>query len=519
MCHDTKSSFGLVAKKLEIGSNDFLVGCLYMSVAEPRTPTKKPTEEQPASTRGDIQNITDIISNDVSAENLAKGNKLMNGSQGTAVKDQQSLSTINTTDSKPAQQLTVLSNSTSHKTSDNDMPSDIKVEIETKPMASTKQSAVEKIVNDAHIANDTQNTLKPNTDLLNKTSILASHKGNKFSQKNNKIVEDLASAKAPNTTSKGNEESLAKQKSPDSGSADDGSATLHILNALQGAFKVAKQKGEVGIHTGKSLTTENGIRVTAGETNLTQKGKSVVLQQGQTGLHSPITPNKVTNENAPKQFNLHFEFPNGPNQGNNYRQSVNGLPGPANFPLSGQLAQTAAKVLGFVQNAFKGQPKPPVYQQVGSQNTKGAGLPFMKQQQQQPQHHQQQQFHRPVDYYKQPMHPQANFRPPIFRTAPAHALLGRPLTNPFVIKGQHSQSAFKQAPFVNSGYSYPYPFKNWRGVASVGKQSLVGNSASYPNISPTKPFHEKTSARLDDDMSTRTPTKYGREQRQFDRDL
>ena len=508
MCHDTKSTFGLVAKKLEIGSNDFLVGCLYMSVAVPRIPTKKPTEEQPASTRGDIHNITGIISNDVSAENLAKGTKLMNGSQNMTAKDQQTLSTINTTGSKPVQHLQVLSNSTSDETSGNDLPSDIKVEIEKKPMVSTKQSVNEKIVNDAHTANDTQNALKLNTDLLNKTSILAYHKGNKVSHKNNKTVKDLPSPKAPNTTSKGNEKSLANQKSPDSGSADDGSAALHILNALQGAFKVAKQQGEVGIHTGKNLTSENGIGVAAGETNLTQKVNSVVMQTDQTALQLPITSNKVTNENAPKQFNLHFEFPNGPNQGHNFRQTVNGLSGPANFPLPGQLAQIAVKALGFVHNAFKGQPKQQGYQQVGLQHTKGAALPFMKQQQP-PQQHQQQQFRRPVNYYKQPMHPQANYRAPVFRTASAHALPGTPLANPYVMKGQHSQSAFKQAPFVNSGYSYPNPFKNWRGVASVGKQSF-GNSASYPNVSPTKPFQEKSSARLADDMSTKIPNKYGR---------
>ena len=509
MCHDTKSAFGLVAKKLEIGSNDFLVGCLYMSVAVTNSPTKKITTDENGTVRTNIHNITGIISNDVSPENLAKADNFNSGSKSKVVinNDQQSVGKSNATVSK-LQQPKLLSNSTSVKNTGAAKPMDIAsgnniVANSTKPDV--------KNANDAHVTNVTQNTLKPNIDLLNKTNILASHKATSLTRNNNKTLKDHATVtlqnqfEASGNANKGNQKGLSKQKSPYSESADEGSAALHIQNALQGAFMTAKhaQQTQTGLANGKNLKLAKGINVAEGTPNQLHKGSSPALQQNQNGLHLPIGPNKAANQNGPSQFNLHFEFPIGQTQGNNFHQTVNGLPGPAQLALPGQLAEITAKALGLIKSGVNNQQN----HQMGLQFTKGVGLPLQQQQQQQ---QKQQQFHRPVNYLKQQMRPQASFRAPNFLTAPERVTPVRPLANSFAMKGQRPQFAYKQAPLVNSGYNYHYPFKSWRGMASVGKQSLVGNSALFHGITPTKPFIEKTSAKLEDDMSSKIPDKNGR---------
>ena len=517
MCHDTNSTFGLVAKKLEIGSNDFLVGCLYMSVAVTNNPTKKITTDENGTARANIHNITSIISNDVSPENLAKADNFNSGSESKVATNngKQSVGKGNATVGN-LQQPKLLSNPTSDKNIGAAKPMDIAsgnntVANSTKQMVAIKQLNDEKNVNDTHVMNATQNTLKPNIDLLNKTNILASHKATSLLRNNSKTLEHHAAESLQNhfeasgNANTGNQKSLSKQKSPYSESADQGSAALHIQNALQGAFMEAKhaQQTQMGLANGKNLKLAKGIGVAEGTPNQLHKGSSPALQQNQNGLHLPIGPNKAANQNGPSQFNLHFEFPIGQTQGNNFHQTVNGLPGPAQLALPGQLAQITAKALGLMKSGVKNQQN----QQMGLQYSKGAGLPFTQQQQQQ---RKQQQFHRPVNYLKQQMGPQASFRAPNFVTSPEQVTPGRPLANPFAVKGQRPQFAYKQTPLVNSGYNYHYPFKSWGGMVSVGKQSLVGNSALFHGITPTKPFAEKTSAKLEDDMSSKIPDKNGR---------
>ena len=508
MCHDTKSKFGLVARKLEIESNDFLMGCLYMSLAVPNKPTKKTTNDEGGVTRANIHNITGIISNDVSPENLSKADNLNNVSESKVVNDQKSIGKSNATVSD-LQKPKLLSNLTSGKNSSaaksiNEASGNVTV---AKQMVANKQLNDAENVNDTHVTNITQNTLKPNIDLLNKTNILASHKATSPSQGNNTTVGDHAVESLQNhfeasgNANKGNQKSLSKQKSPYSESADEGSAALHIQNALQGAFMAAKQaqQTQMGLANGKNLTFAKGIGVAEEKPNQLNKGSSPALQQNLNGLYLPTGPNKAANVNRPSQFNLHFEFPNGPTQGNHLHQTINGLPAPAQLALPGQLAQITAKALGLIKSEFKNQQN----QQMGLQYTKGAGLPFTQQQQQQ-------QFQRPINYLKQQMRPQASFRGSSFETAPEHVTPRKPLANAFGMKGQRPQFAYKQVPLVNNGYNYHHPYKSWEGMVSVGKQSLVGNSALFHGITPTKPFIEKTSAKLDDDMSSKIPDKNGR---------
>ena len=520
MCHDTKSKFGLVAKKLEIGSNDFLVGCLYMAVAQ--KPTKKDSinkvmKDEDAATRGSIDNLTGIISNDVSAENLAKEH-LGNGHKPTVNKtnDQQVFSNSNETISKNKPQPKLSSNLISGKNS-----SAVKTEDQASVNKTAGNSTKQKIASnatgqmhdvnnaqemnvtnatqnteknvkdgqatnvtqntklrddknlhlkDAQVTNVTQNTQNPKTDLQNKTSTLASNEGEQLPQNDRKKVDHLAAESLQNNfqasgnVNMENQDGMPKQKSLDSETADDGSAVNHIQNTLQGAFMAAKQQVQKGFAAGKP--------------NRQNKGSSPAPQNG------------------PNQFNLHFEFPNDPNQGNNFHKTVNGLPGPVQLALPSQLTQITAKALGLVQNAFKNRQQQQQQQhQMTPQNTKGGvGMPLR------------QQFHQPSNYFKQPMHPQASFRAPNFITAPPPR---KPLANPFAVKGPQPQFAYKQAPLANGGYNYQYPAKGWGGMTSIGKQSLVGNTANFQYSTPTKLFEEKSSAKLDDDMSSKMPDKNG----------
>ena len=116
-----------------------------------------------------------------------------------------------------------------------------------------------------------------------------------------------------------------------------------------------------------------------------------------------------------------------------------------------------------------------------------------------------------MNYGNQQMRPQSMFRAvPNYITAPAPVAPGRPLVNPFAVKGPNSQYAYQPfkpvAPqqLFNNGYHYQYPGKSWRGLVSVGKQSLVGNSAKFHESQEKKlNSQEKSMAKLEDETAAK----------------
>ena len=508
MCHDTKSKFGLVAKKVEIASNDFLVGCLYMIVAQ--NPTKvalvdKAVKEEDAATRGRIHNITGIISNDVSLGNLVK-EIFANGSGNQFNKSIESVLGKNngtTSNDKPQPKLSSTSNSVTNNTAVRAM---VKASVNKTVENSTTKIIESKVtgqlrdaknLKDAHITNVTQTTKKPKIDLQNKTSMLpAAHKGKIVLQNNyNKIQHLAAGSLASGFATNENQDAMLKQKNLDSGSADGGSAVQHLQNTLQSPFMVAKQPAQLG---SQSLNLGKEISLELGKLNQQQKDKN--------GLHPPIAPNKLPDGKGPKQLNLHFEFPNSPNpEGSTFQQTVNAVPGPALFSLPGQLAQITAKALGFVQNAVKNQQRHKQKQMTPQYSKGGAGVHVSKQQQQQ----QQQAFHRPLTYFNQQIRPQTNFGAHNFITVPAQGISGRPLAHQFAVKSPvHSPFVYKPAPLFNSAYNYQYPVKGWRGMVSIGKQSLVGNRPKFQVSTEGKQnLQAKPSPKVDND--NKIPDKTG----------
>lgn len=504
MCHDTSSKFGLVARKVEIKSQDFLLGCLYMAVAQ--KPTKQDLKErlklsdeknESGETKGTIRNVSGIISNDVSADNLIKAHP-GNGSesshdkpeslvdnQSSKTNEQQLLSKSNATvnnDEVPSKlsNSTTGKNITSPKTMDQETNSTSvnNSTKETSDFKSTDQLRDVNVTEDVHVTNVTQ---KPKIDLPNKLA----------AQNDKKKVEDLVannlnnSSKLPANANNGKQVALPEQTNP---SADEGSAAVK---------QTAQALGQ-------------GITSVAAKTNPQYKGDTLALQKNQNGLPSPFAPKPAANANLntlPKQFTMHLEFPNG-KQFQNSTFADGKTPSSSTNQLAQIAAQATAAALGLIQNAVQNQQP----QQQAPKFTKaGAGFPFQQQQRQQ-------KHFQPVNYVNQQMRPQAMFRAvPNYITAPAPMAPGRPLVSPFTVKGRNSQFAYQQfkpaAPqqLFNNGYNYQYPGKGWRGLVSVGKQSLVGNSAKFHGSVENKSnAQEKSNSKLEDETASKISEENGK---------
>lgn len=502
MCHDTKSKFGLVAKKLEIGSNEFLVGCLYMVVAQNPTRKKsfvgKTMKEEDASSRQSIHNITDIISNDVSVKNLAKQLVVGNGTanpvdktighvlskkNGTAKTDQAS--------SKPLSNSTSFGNTTATKAMDKTLVNKAALNSTKKATHSNASKPLndQKTSTDPLVTNFTQNTPTSKTAFQKETNGMAGAlKGKQPLQTDKKKVQDPSPGLSQSTKNNSNKDVGVKQKNPVSGSKAEGSVADDLQNALQGAFMAAKQPAQMGPTAQNSnLGKLEGPALT----KLNHQQKSV------SGQH-PLALNK----NGPKQFDLHFEFPtDSPN-----------LSGPAQFSLPGQLAQITAKALGLFQSAALKNGRQGT-QQMGQHYTKGtAGLPFLHKPQRQ-QRPRPQAFRQPLPYLNQQMplrtkpishhiSPQASPLGPNFINMPVRS--GRPLQHQFAVKspGVQTQFPYTQFPPLYRGYNYQHPMRSeWEGIASVGKQSLEGNRVQYQHNAQgiAQNFRHKTSENLDND--------------------
>ena len=493
MCHDSTNKLGLVARKLDIGSKEFLERCLYMVVAVTPNPTKKVTANQAPTARTNIQEITGDISSALSTENLSKGRNVKNGNKSEVRKndDAQNAGKVNTTLSKTSQ-LESLTNSTSDK---NNSESKRKYEFSSNKTvggsanqtAPTQKLNAEKIVNNSQVTIASQNALKMNLSILNKTNIVTSHP--------EQIL--VHHSKNPQI-------GWWKTIPSDSEPAKAETAALHIQNTLLGAFTAAKQQA-----ISRNSTSANGIGEIAGKVSYqTQNGGSTVLMQNHNSFNFPNEENRTVNSAAygSRIFNQQLIRPNSLNQGNKFLAMTNRAPARAHQALPGrQFAQLSAKAAAFVNTALKNQRNPARTRSMGPQRTKGVGLPYG----------QQQRLNRPLNYYKLQTSSQTRLRTPNIITAPAYSAQGRPLINPagLTTTVQQAQYKYKQPPLTNNGFKYPPG--SWGGMTTVGRQTSVGDNKAFQNYRPTRPFEEKTAAKLEDDMSDKTPDKHGkREQRE-----
>jgi len=486
MCHDTSSRFGLVAKKLEIKSQEFLLGCLYMAVAQ--NPTKHDLKQnENGETRESVRNISGIISNDVAAENLMQEhpgnqtNKANDKTDVTAKKDEVadglSSNFTNGKNNSSAKILEQISNRTLVNNSTNEK-SDFKL---------TEKMRDANVTENVHVTNVTQ---KPKIDLQNKTSTVAALEEKLPLRNDSKKVEDLVSnnlknsSKLPGNANEQNQVATQERTNQNVESAGKGTA-------------VAKQTAQA---LGQGITSV-GVKM-----NQPYIGDTLVMQTNQKGLPAPFAPKQAANaklNTQPKQFTMHLEFPN-----ENHYQNGTLADGKKSSSSSSQLAkltaQATAAALGFIHNVLQ-TPRP--------QQTLKYTKDFSFQQQQ---GQRQNRFQRPITYVNQQMRPQALLRaPPNYIYGPAPFAPRRPLVNPFAVKNPSSQFAYQKfqaaAPqqLFNNGYSYQYPRKGWSGLISVGKQSLVGNSANFHGHVQNKPnvLVDKSKAKLEDE----TPSKISKE--------
>ncbi len=506
MCHDTSSKFGLVARKVEIKSQDFLLGCLYMAVAQ--KPTKQDLKErlklsdvknESGETKGTIRNVSGIISNDVSADNLIKaqpGNvsesshdkqESLVDNQSNKTNEQQLLSKNNATVSNDEASAKLSSNSTTEKNITSaktiDQESNSKsVNNSTKEISdfnSTGQLHDGNVTENVHVTNVTQ---KPKIDLPNKLA----------AQVEDLVANNLKiSSKVPAYAKNGKQVAIQEKTNPNVESADEGSAA---------AKQTAQALGQ-------------GITSAPAKTNPQYKGNTLALQKNQNRLPLPFAPKPAANANLntqPKQFTMHLVFPNG-KQSQNATFADGKTPSSSTNQLAQITAQATAAALGLIQNAVQNQQP----QQQAQKFTKaGAGFPFQQQQRQQ-------KNFQPINYVNQQVRPQAMFRAvPNYITAPAPVVPGRPLVNPFAVKVPNSQFAYQPfrpaAPqqLFNNGYNYQYPVKGWRGLASVGKQSLVGNSAKLHGSVENKPnAQEKSNSNLEDQTASKISEENGKKKK------
>ena len=592
MCHDTSSKFGLVARKVEIKSREFLLGCLYMAVAQ--KPTKQELKErlklsdvknESAEARGNVRNISGIISNDVSPENLVKDNPgNESGSsleKGGLLMDHQ----INKTDDRQllnktksakndAAPSTLSSNATAANKSSSEKTLDQKSD-STPVKNSTRQTGETAPLRDVNTLDITAElqltnvTQKPKIGLQkNKLDLLVTDIGKELSENGKNKLEVPATNKLKNSSNtlndglgkaiassaakinpqhKGNTLTLNKNQTgrlssfapmqaanPNLNPYGLGkgiSSTAAKINPLHKGNTLALNKNQTGRLSSfapKQAANPNlnpyglgkGITSTAAKINPLHKGNILALNKNQTGRLSSFAPKQAVNPNlnpyGKQQFTMHFEIPND-------EKSSNAFPN--------QLAQITAKALGFIHSAFRNQQSQkqrqmapqitklgpvfvPFQQQQQQQNqqlqmapqvTKVGALSLpLRQQQPQQQQQQQKQFQRPSNYINQQVSPQEMFRSaPNYINAPAPVAPGRPLGKPFAFKTPNSQFAHQQ--FKTPGpqqlfKNYQSPGKSWAGLVSIGKQSLVGNSANFhDNIQNKANQQEKSKPKIEDE--------------------
>lgn len=488
---------------VEIKSQEFLLGCLYMAVAQ--KPTKQDLKDrlklshaksEIGETKGSIRNISGIISNDVSADNIIKvhpGNESASSydkpvstvdNQSNKTNEQQVLSKSNATTVNDKAPSKLLSNFTAGKNKNNSLVKAMDQEHSSKPVNNfTKETSDFKINEQLHDSNVTEDvhvtnfTQKPAMDLQNK---LAANEGKQFWQNETKNFEDLStnnlknSSKLPVNTNEGKIGAIQEQTNSKVESADNGSAATK---------QTAQALGQ-------------GVIATAAKTNPQYKGDTFTLQKNQNG---PTSPQPVTNANLntlPKQFNVHLDFLNG--KLNQSKTFADGKTSKTSGQLAQITAQATAAALGFIHNVIHNQKQK---QQAPGYTKVGADYPV---QQQQRQHNNFQ----PMNYVNQQMRPQALFRaPPNYINAPAPMAPGRPLVNSFAVKGPNSQFGYQRfrpvAPqqVFNNGYTYQYPGKGWRGLVSIGKQSLLGHSAKLHHSVENKLNAPDNKAKLEDEAT------------------
>ena len=501
MCHDTSSSLGLVAKQLEIKSQEFLLGCLYMAVAQKSTKHDlKLGDEKNESgeTRESVRNISGIISDDVSAENIMQEDA---GNQSNKTNGLNPSSKADITAKKDEVASKLSSNSTAGK--NNSAVQILEHELDSIFVKnSTKENTDFKSIDKLRDANVTENwnvtkvSQKPNIDLQNKTSLLAAHQEQQLLMNNKKKIEDLVSnilinsSKFAGNANEENHVATQEQANPNVESAEKGTA-------------VAKQ-------TAQALG--QGIPSVAAKTNPQYKGDTLPLQNNQKVLPAPFAPNQAPNANLnmqPNQLTVNLQFPNEKHYANGTLADEK-TPSTASSQLAKITAQATAAAMGFFHNPLQNTR----LQHTLKYPNAGANFPFHQQHLQR----QQNRFPRPIAYVNQKMRPQALFRnPQNYIYAPAPIAPRRPLINPFAVKGPNSQFAYQQfkstAPqqLFNNGYRYQYPRKGWSGLVSVGKQSLVGNSANFHGSVQNKPkVLEKSKAKLGDEMPTKISEEKGK---------
>ncbi|XP_022797092.1 uncharacterized protein LOC111335454 [Stylophora pistillata] len=522
MCHDTSSKFGLVAKNVDIGSHEFLLGCLYMAVAQ--TPTKKdlkerlklsPTKKESAEARANVRNFSGIISNDVSVENLGKDTP-KNESGGSLAKGVSLISgRFNKTDDAQLSNKTnsgksngaplALSNVTAGKNGSFELTFDD----DSDTMNSTKQTNRTGLLHGLKSADVTlelqvtNGTRKPQIDLQKeKQEVVITDTGNGFSGKGKNKLE------APTTNKLESNPTFYNRLGKSS------SSITAKINPLVRENTAAVNKNQTGkIQSLAQMKTNLQLKGNAivsnkdiagkiqpfarPKINSLNKGNFSILNKNPTGQLQSFVSKQATNQPNPygkQQFTLNFEFPN------EDKTTPNTLPN--------QLAKITAKALGFIHSAYRSQQSQQQQQNSAQQFTR-LGPVFRQQQQpqqqqQQQKQKQQEQFQGTLNYLNQQIPPQKILSAPHnFLNAPALVSPGGPLVNQLAFKTPNSQLPRQQLnkpgppQLLNS---YKFPGKSWGGLISVGKQSLMGNSANFHNyIQNGVNKQGKSRAKLDDE--------------------
>ena len=455
-------------------------------------------KNESGETRESVRNISGIISNDVSAENIMQEHV---GNQSNKTNELNISSKTDITAKKDEVAIKLLSNSTAGK--NNSFLQILQQELDSASVKnSTKENTDLKPTGKLRDANVTENwnvtnvTQKPNIDLQNKTSMLAAHQEKQLLRNDKKKIEDLVTnnlndiSELVGNANEENHVATQKQTNPNVESAEKGTT-------------VAKQTAQA---LGQGITSVTAL------INPEYKGDTLPLLKNQKVLPASFAPSQAANANLnmqPKQLTEHPKFPNEKHYANGTLTDGN-TPSASSSQMEKITAQATAAAMGFIQHALQN----PSVQHTLKYTKAGANFPFQQQHLQ----HQQNRFLRPIAYVNQKIRPQALFRnPQNYIYAPARIAPRRPLINPFAVKGPNSQFAYQQfkttAPqqLFNNGYSYQYPRKGWSGLVSVGKQSLVGNSANFHGSVQNKPKAlEKSEAKLEDEMPRKVSEEKGK---------
>ena len=567
MCHNTNSPFGLVAQEAEIGSHEFLIGCLYMEI--PQKPAKQDLQErrkldtvkksQERAPIGAVRNNTGIITNDNSTANPdEKHNGKAQSTKFSHFTDEQSSRTLQNHDeasmneTKHQQHFTdeqsshtfqnhdeASMNETKHQqhfTDEQSFPNlqehddasvnetkhqpQLKIRVngtktratpsnssisgtgfvsntmDDEPLNKTSGSSVTKQLNHTKVAqinnltnvaekfhdpqieqpaNTTQDLQKPKINLQHKLNMLAEHEGKQLWRNDRKKVQDLASI------------FLGNQSRPQSGGMGEqfpsiplrpiklqknASGMRNIEGTSHDTFMNLKQPlhGQLGVAQFAKGPSANGRMLSQ---NTPNTGNADRVQQAHNGAVSGFTPGKNF-KNPVKQMAMHVSFPNekpGSNDGTTFSFQQNATfprwQGPRTF--QNNIAQITTKALGFLHNALGSH-----HLQDRHQFTKQRPLaPLEQLQRQQPQ------FRTPMSYLPQQVRPPHLFRAPGNKFASGPYASNVPLnSNGLAAKRPQLVNALKQ--YKGNSYNLQYPVNSWKGMMSVGKQNLLGNSPALP---------------------------------------